>query len=62
MLLHVDFNSIRKITKIQFKEYEWIMKLKRKEFSGLLSMVICLSLLGNIPLYAAGKTVEAFKK
>lgn len=37
------------------------MKLKRKKFLGILSMVICLSLLGNIPSYAAGKTVEAFK-
>lgn len=37
------------------------MKLKKKRFLGVLSMVICLSLLGNIPAYAAGKTVEAFK-
>lgn len=37
------------------------MKLKRKNFFGILSMSICLSLLGNIPVYAAGKTVEAFK-
>ena len=37
------------------------MKLKRKKSLSILSMVICLSLLGNIPTYAAGKTVEAFK-
>lgn len=36
------------------------MKLKRK-LSGFLSMVVCVSLLGTTPSYAAGKTVEAFK-
>lgn len=34
------------------------MKLKRK-LSGFLSMVVCVSLLGTTPSYAAGKTVEA---
>ncbi len=31
------------------------MNLKRKNFLGILSMVICLSLLGNIPTYTGWK-------